>query len=548
MQIPKGLHLTGRIRNFLKNPQGRLPVSCTVFVVEDTYLGKDGIAESLVFTSYALRYGAGVAVHLSKVTHFEKYPRFPLYLYIDPGHPDAEEFYATVPCGDSQPPADAVWVTIADSMEYNEAADVSIEQSWVRLFNHKSDRPLVLDFSKIRPKGTNNQRGLVASGPASFAAISWAIYQFLVEPSLHRLLALYSKLNEVLRRGGLYKNGAVVLHLDDTHPLVATFICTPREVTPWARLALCVDSKFNHSPLADLVIPYVRSGDLFLTKRQYYNGERLYHNVCLEILLRSRATCLLAHVNLGVLRPCEIPQAFADGMNWLCDFHARTGVGKDGHYLPPEKDRQVGLGVLGLANLLAIEGITYQEFAQALRREVDFMAAKAFPLSRTPAEALASYLRQGFERAAKVARSYGMERAFTVAPTASCSYEGRDRLGYVTTPEIAPPISTSVVRVSETNEEIEVDYHPDCETAEEVGWETYYTLVCAWQDLMDLTGLGHSISANWWSDMVTMDKQFLTRWLHSPWKSLYYAQPVRGNIQDKSEVLFCDLDCVSCAE
>ena len=32
----------------------------------------------------------------------------------------------------------------------------------------------------------------------------------------------------------------------------------------------------------------------------------------------------------------------------------RTGVGDTGEYLPPETDRQVGLGVLGLANFLRI--------------------------------------------------------------------------------------------------------------------------------------------------------------------------------------------------
>ena len=43
--------------------------------------------------------------------------------------------------------------------------------------------------------GTDNGKGLVASGPVSFGKI-------------------YSSLNEQLRRGGVYKNGAVVLHLD----------------------------------------------------------------------------------------------------------------------------------------------------------------------------------------------------------------------------------------------------------------------------------------------------------------------------------------------
>ena len=107
---------TGRVQNWIDDPTSRLPVSCTVFVVQDSMEGEDGIEASWRFVSHALRYGAGVAVHLSE----------------------------------------------------------------------------------LRPRGTENGKGLVASGPVSFGKI-------------------YSCLNEQLRRGGVYKNGAVVLHLDLDH-------------------------------------------------------------------------------------------------------------------------------------------------------------------------------------------------------------------------------------------------------------------------------------------------------------------------------------------
>ena len=104
---------TGRVQSWLDNPESRLPVSCTVYLCDDTIEGPNGIEASWRFVSHALRYGAGCAVHLSE----------------------------------------------------------------------------------LRPKGTENGKGLVASGPVSFGKI-------------------YSSLNEVLRRGGRYKNGAIVLHLD----------------------------------------------------------------------------------------------------------------------------------------------------------------------------------------------------------------------------------------------------------------------------------------------------------------------------------------------
>ena len=125
---------TGRVQSWLDNPTSRLPVSCTVFVVEDSMEGPERLEASWKFVSHALRNGAGCAVHLSK----------------------------------------------------------------------------------LRPKGTESIKGidkLVASGPVSFARI-------------------YSTLNEILRRGGTYRNGAVVAHLDLNHPDALEFIKTPRSELP----------------------------------------------------------------------------------------------------------------------------------------------------------------------------------------------------------------------------------------------------------------------------------------------------------------------------
>ena len=76
-------------------------------------------------------------------------------------------------------------------------------------------------------------------------------------------------------------------------------------------------------------------------------------------------------------------------------------------------------------------------------------------------------------KAAEVARTYNMKRAFAIAPTASCSYRVRTLDGYTATPEIAPPISTTVDRDSGTfGVETVLDYG-DVETASEVGWDDY---------------------------------------------------------------------------
>jgi len=150
--------------------------------------------------------------------------------------------------------------------------------------------------------------------------------------------------------------------------------------------------------------------------------------------------------------------------------------------------------------------------------------------------AISEALQEGFQRAAKVAQEHGMSRAFTVAPTASCAYRYQDREGYTTTPEIAPPVSRAVDRDSSTLGVQSYEFNPKCEIAEEVGWDTFFTLNCEWQRMMDSTGMAHAISMNWWSDMTTMDRSFMARWINSPLKSLYYSLQVMPDTQDKSDI------------
>ena len=192
---------TGRVQQWLDNPESRLPVSCTVFVVDDSMEGPEGIEASWRFASHALRHGAGCAVHLSK----------------------------------------------------------------------------------LRPKGHENGKGLTASGPVSFAKI-------------------YSVLNETLRRGGHYKNGAVVVHLDINHPDIIEFVQLGRADAPWIKRCIDLDSGLWNSTdirVKEAILHGIKSGDIWLNKIKYQNGKRIYGNVCLEVYLPSRGTCLLQHCNLS---------------------------------------------------------------------------------------------------------------------------------------------------------------------------------------------------------------------------------------------------------
>jgi hypothetical protein len=423
---------TGRVQSWIDDPTSRLPVSCTVFVVEDTMEGENGIEASWRFVSHALRYGAGVAVHLSK----------------------------------------------------------------------------------LRPKGAENGKGLVSSGPVSFAKI-------------------YSTLNEILRRGGVYKNGAVVCHLDLSHPDVLEFITASRSELPWVKRCVNINDhwwKETSQEVKVALLEGIKKGDIWLNKTKVdKNGNRIRGNVCLEVYLPSRGTCLLQHVNLGGCELDEIRGAFAQGMSELCSLHSKTNVGESGEYLPSETDRQVGLGMLGLANLLRQQGVSYNDFGLALEA---LNSGRPYPA--TPGYVIAQELQAGVQAAAEVAKYNRMERAFAIAPTASCSYRYTDLDGYTTTPEIAPPIARQVDRDSGTFGVQSFDYGP-VEVASEVGWDAYKRVVDGIVRLLDSTGLLHGYSFNSWSDVVTYDEQFIEDWLASPQTSLYYSLQVMGDVQDKSD-------------
>ena len=168
---PNIIARTGRVQSWIDNPTSRLPVSCTIFVVEDSMEGSDGIEASWRFVSHALRFGAGVAVHLSK----------------------------------------------------------------------------------LRPAGTKTNKGpdtLVASGPVSFAKI-------------------YSTLNEILRRGGTYRNGACVLHLDIDHADIIDFVQVKREELPWVKRTVDLTRRSwdnSSDAVKESILKGVARGDIWLNK------------------------------------------------------------------------------------------------------------------------------------------------------------------------------------------------------------------------------------------------------------------------------------------
>lgn len=394
---------------------------------------------------------------------------------------------------------------------------------------------VVVDLSRLRPAGSVIGKGGTSSGAALF-------------------MKVFSSINEVLRRGGIYKNGAVVAHLELAHPDAEAFMAMEASEIPWVKRTLYVSDDPEHpsylmdSPLLDKVIAGVANGTLWLSKITYDNkGNRVYSNVCNGILLPSRGSCLLSHINLGLCNSRNLVPAFKRGMRFLCKLHKLTGAGRDNYYLPPSEDKQVGLGVIGLANMLARYNVKYSQFVSCLE---DFNnqrdSGKAVSLriltdlgNGKKVSLLVVRLNQAFEAAAKIAKANNMDRAFTVEPTASCSFRAVDTKGYTTSAEISPPIchlkTKTLVRDSSTFGQVEYQYPPNVETAETVGWDVYYRLCKAWQVMMARTGLAHTISFNIWNTRP-VDKEFLADWLCSPLRTTYYRMMVEQDYLDKSSI------------
>ena len=408
-------------------------------------------------------------------------------------------------------PVSCTVFNVADSME----GEDGIEASW-RFVSHglRNGAGVAIHLSDLRGKGDENGKGLVASGPMSFGKI-------------------YSTLNEILRRGGRYKNGAVVLHIDYQHSDALDFLTASRQELPWVKRCLNVDENFLTIASPEIVsatLKGIASGDIWLNKIRYNDrGERIRANVCLEVYLPHRGTCLLQHVNMGACTIEDLPKAFTEGMLQLCELHATTGVGDTGEYLKPEDDRQVGLGMLGLANFLAQEGISYRDFGHALKEVNDGKEG-----AKSKAWDAAVMLRWAIMEAGVIANEHNMERAFCIAPTASCSYRYQDLNGFTTTPEIAPPIAQHVDRDSGTFGVESFDYG-GVETAAEVGWEDYKRVADELVRMYQNTGLFHGYSYNSWSDVVIYDEAFLSDWLGSPQTSLYYSLQVLPDTQRKDD-------------
>lgn len=290
----------------------------------------------------------------------------------------------------------------------------------------------------------------------------------------------------------------------------------------------------------------------------------LYSNVCKEIEILSTGVCLLAHVNLGQVESFDqIPQAMIETTELLISIFQSWQ--RHEQYLDSDSDRQIGIGFIGLANLLARFGIRYREFVEALELILDYGMCDASSL----AEQLAEAFEEGFNLASVIAKAANLDRVWTIAPTQTSAYNHTDLEGSTTCKNINPPLKRRVQRQSQVMDSMNKwYYHGKVETMAEflesmpidpvTGKDGVQRLWEAWQTMMDDTGLAHTMSFDLYRKIdVAWLKDFI---LNSPLQTTYYmlADQIDQSYLNKglaltaSDAEQCAIDnaegCIACAE
>lgn len=562
-----GLAVVGRVRTALEKPEmGTLPASCTTHMPTFT---NEGVAFLIRFISKALRTGAGVNIHLDNFVESPRPSGSSQLAFVTSLEEAAYKF----------PPGPSYYYAASDSMEETDQKwdhkqgksvptiqlpykpgdydalplDACIYQCFVA---GRAGHQVAINIAGLRPQGVKNAQGMVSSGPDSFKFLMTKAFEFGRLQTVENLLAFLSAFNQELRRGGTYKNGALTTSMPAWSPCAKAYLETPKERHPWLKKGMVVSADIDaYDHLIELMISKVNDGSLWLEKAiaqtdggleflpsySHLIHERLLSNVCREVLLKDRGTCDLTHVNAGqCLSPRDLVANFELGMHFLCKLKRLNLAAEASIYRDVDSDNQVGLGVLGLANQLAILGFTYEEFVANLgealndyyQGNLDYWDMSSLQKFRNPRQLAWAYI-WCYAQASLIAKQYAMARAFVIAPTANSSFRHQDAEGFTTSPEISPPVNLSVERVSETYEDPDFfDYHPNSETASEVGWELQKRLITAWQELMEIERKAHTISFNIWEDFD--NESFLEFLYGRPWTT-YYRLDVEDNFLDKAD-------------
>ena len=582
----------GRPRTFLQQPElNTAPFSCEMIKYDNNLF--EGLLKPM---SRFLRCGAGVKVNLDD--YQERIPAtkgFEYYLYLDESHPDYEKLSfeqqrevdeANIQLDrfaeayNSEEKDDYLSININDSMEDSnvippkfmlgdrfsiqekgnwgvETVFYSIEKSWeMMIYAAYTGKKVLIDLSRIRPYGTFNSKGLMASGPiglgkhekpddgaCSFFSIYKSLGDYLIDPSVENLLIVMGTVNDTLRRGG-FKRGIVTTGMDWRNPNFKEYLDVPLQNLPGghkkgARITEDILEEASDSLIAK-IIDKRNKESLFIAKTilEYPN---IFDNVCMGLAIVNYGTCLIWRNNLGKIDVMsDIPAWMSRSAEQLTLMHLnwrseRPEIAK--LVATQEEDLQIGLDIMGMANALAKWGISYHAMNESLKKYLrnpsKFIGETVL---QNPADRLVYWLAEGYKASTKTCdricdlwQTPRFKRIHTASePAQSHSYETTDTGGHKTCRAIYPPIGKStkkgvkVRRVSNHEKNITA-YHGFVETIQDVTPELCWEFCANYNAFVGAVGRSHKyFSLDTYQEM-TLDK-FTDFVRDDRLYSLYYAE------------------------
>ena len=514
----------GRPITFIETPEkGTLPFSCSF----RKYANR--LPEFLTLCSKDLRGGAGVKVILDQFKSI-KPTQVNWSFYLSPDHPDYKlltDYQKTK----LNPNLGGYIIDVTDSMEgYG-----GIEESWMYFIaSFQRGLDVTVDLSDLRPYGSTNHKGLTATGPvgdgtdesnsSSFFAIYDSIANHIDKGDILSLMQVLGTLNNTLRRGGQYKNGIITSSMRYDNPEIENYLLAPLVEIPGShkKSVKYADGLLNDEPLLQLISDKRNQESLFL---EPILEDDLHANVCMAIFAKPNSTCLINRLNIS---QCDTPDQITEGMIEatleLCELHVswREKVGdRSKIYLPLTEDRQIGMDILGFANYLSQNNLTYLEFTDGLDYVIQGRGVEPSKVTLDIIQALI----KGYKLSTVAADDFmdslnlpHLDRIHTIEPSQSHAYKCTDLQGFTTARSIFAPMGRKDKRVSDS-QKIKVYMHGPVEIASEVGGETHQRFIELWQQMMNLYGRPHGISFDTWLPCTV---EWLTWFIKSDIETAYY--------------------------
>lgn len=406
-----------------------------------------------------------------------------------------------------------------------------------------------IHLGKLRPEGSPISTGGTASGALSFAIP-------------------FDKHFATMRRTEK-KNGAGLLSLPWNYereelkkflryPFDAAYrsVTVPMHDTPEAAEFLADEE------LLKLLANAYDNFSTFLVKDPgYLNGEKMFINLCTEVRIPKKGTCVLGAINAASFNLDNIlyklPLVMADAADSMYAYMVMSNEYIQGTPIAcnSPNNNQFGLGLFGLASFLGVSVISYAEFGDALHDTIDRAGGDGAHIDdvfyastyKTPAHLLVAALAKGYAYATENVVGK-VNAAFTFQPTVSTAHRSYDRYGYVSSPELQPvqgirhedAVST-IVKSAQKGDKL-VDYHPATWTVQEVPYEDYARVSSGMQRLINSTGLAHRHSHCYYGDKFTTDtlRAWYTDKEYKQILSLYYRLKFANNDSLKKDTLWQD--------